>query len=124
MKKTFRSAFLVLLAILGTASAFSSDEKESAVGESALERGGDFKAAFAQLKRLEGTWDEADDGRVVEYHLTGRGSALIEEFMQDDEDKRQDRVRITTEICELLDSHLIDEADRPSLECRNYLNPR
>ena len=43
----------------------------------------DFHAAFDRLKRLEGTWDEAEYGRVINYRLTGRGSALIEEFVGD-----------------------------------------
>ncbi len=45
---------------------------------------GDLEAAFERLKTLVGTWDEEGEyGRVVEYHLTGRGSALIEEFIGD-----------------------------------------
>lgn len=43
----------------------------------------DYHAAFARLKNLEGTWDEAEYGRVVTYRLTGRGSTLIEEFTGD-----------------------------------------
>ena len=42
-----------------------------------------LEAAFERLKTLVGTWDEEEGGRVVEYHLTGRGSALIEEFIGD-----------------------------------------
>ncbi len=42
-----------------------------------------FHQAFAQLKTLEGTWDEEEYGRVIEYHLTGDDSALIEEFIGD-----------------------------------------
>ena len=49
--------------------------------------------------------------------------ALIEQYMQEDEDKRQARVRNTKEVCELLDRHLTDEADRRSIESRNYFNP-
>ena len=48
---------------------------------------GTLLAAFERLKTLVGTWDEEDEGegwgRVVEYHLTGRGTALIEEFSGD-----------------------------------------
>ena len=47
------------------------------------EHAGNFEAAFARLKLLEGAWDEAEYGRVVEYHLTGRGTSLIEEFIGD-----------------------------------------
>ena len=42
-----------------------------------------YHAAFERLKRLEGVWEEAEYGRIVEYHLTGKGSALIEEFVGD-----------------------------------------
>ncbi len=43
----------------------------------------DFAPMFERLKTLVGTWDEQEYGRVVEYHLTGEGSALIEEFVGD-----------------------------------------
>lgn len=42
-----------------------------------------YRGAFERLKALEGIWDEAEYGRTVEYHLTGKGSALIEEFVGD-----------------------------------------
>ena len=42
-----------------------------------------YHDAFDRMKMLEGVWDEAEYGRVVEYHLTGKGSALIEEFVGD-----------------------------------------
>jgi len=46
----------------------------------------DFADAFERLKALAGTWDEAEYGRVIEYRVTGIGSAgfgaaLIEEFI-------------------------------------------
>lgn len=47
------------------------------------ERHAIYHDAFGRLKILEGVWDEAEYGRVVEYHLTGKGSALIEEFVGD-----------------------------------------
>lgn len=88
MKKISQPVLLALLVILAAAPAFSSDEEQAAASQPQPEYSQDFNAAFAQLKRLEGIWDETpwDEGgygRVVQYHLTGRGSALIEEFVGD-----------------------------------------
>lgn len=89
MKKICQLVFPALSLILAMAVlAFDSNENLSAASEPQPEYSEDFKAAFAQLKRLEGTWDETswDEGgygRVVQYRLTGKGSALIEEFVGD-----------------------------------------
>lgn len=53
------------------------------IGASADDAGPNFGEAFEKLAALEGRWDEAEYGRVVEYHLTGEGTALIEEFIGD-----------------------------------------
>jgi hypothetical protein len=69
--------------------ASSSEENSSALGRAQVENPEAFKAAFTRLKRLEGIWDEEPWGedeehaRVVRYRLTGKGSALIEEFIGD-----------------------------------------
>lgn len=40
-----------------------------------------YETAFERLKTLVGEWREADEPRrEVTYHLTGNGSALVEEF--------------------------------------------
>lgn len=72
MKKTV----MVTIAVAGLASANAPFAEESAADA-------DFGDAFARLKLLEGVWDEAEYGRQVQYHLTGKGSALIEEFVGD-----------------------------------------
>jgi hypothetical protein len=78
----------VLLILATVVPGFNANVKQAAASEPQQQHPEDFKAAFAQLKRLEGDWDETswDDGgygRVVQYRLTGKGSALIEEFVGD-----------------------------------------
>ena len=56
----------------------------AAIGPSAGANGGiDAKAAFAQLKQLEGVWEaKGKDGAVSrsEFELTGNGTVLLERF--------------------------------------------
>lgn len=75
------SIALSLLAV--STSASSSEEWLFETRGSMPENSDALQSAFARLKRLEGLWDEAEYGRVIEYRLTGKGSALIEEFIGD-----------------------------------------
>ena len=56
----------------------------AAIGSSAGANGGiDAKAAFAQLKQLEGVWEaKGKDGAVSrsEFEITGNGTVLLERF--------------------------------------------
>lgn len=83
MKITIRVVIAALSAFMSIAPASSSEEDYPGGGMLQVANERAFKEAFARLKRLEGTWDEAEYGRVIEYRLTGKGSALIEEFVGD-----------------------------------------
>lgn len=72
-------AVVAVVLLLGGNAPFAGESEAS--GNSADD--GNYSEAFARLKLLEGVWDEAEYGRQVRYHLTGKGSALIEEFVGD-----------------------------------------
>ena len=74
---------IALSALIAGAPVSSSEEWLFETKGALPEKSDALQAAFARLKRLEGSWDEAEYGRVVEYRLTGEGSALIEEFTGD-----------------------------------------
>ncbi len=75
---------LIVLSASVAGTPVSSSEEWLFENQGALpEKSNALQTAFARLKRLEGFWDEAEYGRVVEYRLTGEGSALIEEFIGD-----------------------------------------
>jgi len=71
MRAVTANLVLVIVTLLASGSANSNDGDLS------------YSDAFTKLKMLEGKWDEAEYGRVIEYRLTGKGSALIEEFVGD-----------------------------------------
>jgi hypothetical protein len=81
--KFIRLVIIVLSALIAWLPAHSVEENLLSLKLSAEVNTGDFRGAFTRLKRLEGSWDEAEYGRIVKYHLTGKGSALIEEFIGD-----------------------------------------
>ncbi len=83
MKISVHVLFIALMATIAGAPASSSEEGLFTVSRSDVENHETYQAAFNRLKRLEGSWDEAEYGRVIEYRLTGKGSALIEEFIGD-----------------------------------------
>jgi hypothetical protein len=80
---SIRLVIIALSAMVACLPALSSEENPTTLDPSAVADAGDFLGAFTRLKRLEGSWDEAEYGRVVTYGLTGKGSALIEEFVGD-----------------------------------------
>lgn len=81
---SIRFGSLIVLSLLFTSAPASPSEEWLFEAEGSLPADSDtLQAAFARLKRLEGLWDEAEYGRVIEYRLTGEGSALIEEFIGD-----------------------------------------
>lgn len=87
-KKLFGGSCVTFMALFAAFSLLASEEDLQYSQISKPGVSGDFMAAFDRLKSLEGTWDEApwsvgEDGRVVQYRLTGRGSALIEEYVGD-----------------------------------------
>jgi hypothetical protein len=81
--KFIQLVIIAVSALIAWLPAHSAEENLFSLKLSAVVNTGDFRGAFTRLKRLEGSWDEAEYGRVVTYHLTGKGSALIEEFVGD-----------------------------------------
>lgn len=72
MKRPVTISIAVVLACFASVTTSSADTTAAHYGE-----------AFERLKLLAGVWDEAEYGRQVRYHLTGKGTALIEEFVGD-----------------------------------------
>lgn len=70
--RTAIASFVFIIMTLPLFASAGSDKTAASYGD-----------AFIQMKMLEGAWDEAEYGRVIEYRLTGKGSALIEEFIGD-----------------------------------------
>ena len=83
MRIVIHVLLIALSALIASTPASSSEEDRHTASMQNIGNLEDVQAAFNRLKRLVGTWDEAEYGRVIEYRLTGKGSALIEEFVGD-----------------------------------------
>jgi hypothetical protein len=83
MKILIRVLTITLSIMIVSNQAASSEEDLITVRFPDVKITDNYRTAFSRLQRLEGAWDEAEYGRVIQYRLTGKGSALIEEFIGD-----------------------------------------
>ena len=89
--------------------------------------GGDFRAAFEQLKRLAGTWDtyrvDADARRpaTISYHVTSGGSVVWEEFVGDQPDGVRDMATAYhLDVDELVATHYCGAGNQPRMRAASY----
>lgn len=86
----------------------------------------DYDAAWAQLKRLAGTWDSHIVGRegrtsVISYHVTSNESVVFEEFLGEDPgDLRDMATAYHRDVDELVATHYCGARNQPRMRSVSY----
>lgn len=86
----------------------------------------DFTGAWQALKSLSGTWSYTTVGRdhppsVISYHVTSRGSVLLEEFLGDTpEEVRSMATAYHLDVADLVATHYCGAGNQPRMKAVSW----